>query len=119
MHLKALDIILDRNIYKGYDTILPGQGLNNHQLPFAQTIFAFDVFIQNTDRTNNKPNMMTNGYEMVIYDHELAFGFIFDLFTNPQPWVIRNVDLEWINKHVLLSRIKGKDFDFDGFSKRV
>jgi hypothetical protein len=103
---------------KRFKTIIPTQSLNNHQVPFAQKIFAFDVFIQNNDRRNDKPNMMTDGHEIVIYDHELAFGFILELFKNPQPWVIRDTDLEWINNHVLLSRIKGHEFDFDGFSKR-
>jgi hypothetical protein len=103
---------------KGYNTILSGQDLNNDQLPFAQNIFAFDVVIQNNDRRNDKPNMMTDGHEIVIYDHELAFGFVLELFKNPEPWKIRDSDYEWISKHVLLPKIKGKDFDFEKFSKR-
>ena len=31
---------------------------------------------------------------------------------------IRNSDLEWINKHCLMQKIKGQIFDFDKFSQR-
>ncbi len=37
-----------------HTTLLLKKGLNNHQLPLAQDIFAFDMFIQNPDRTKNK-----------------------------------------------------------------
>lgn len=115
---KSLGFNYGSEYIKGYLTIPISQDLNNHQLVYAQTIFAFDILIQNSDRTTNKPNMITNGNEIVIFDHELAFGFVFDLFENPNPWKIREVDHEWINRHCFLSKIKGKFFDFDEFSNR-
>lgn len=115
---KSLGFNYGSEYIKGYSTIPISQDLNNHQLAFAQTIFVFDVLIQNPDRTNEKPNLMTNGNEIVIFDHELAFGFVFDIFNNPNPWEIRDADYEWINRHCLLPKIKGKAFDFDGFSDR-
>lgn len=100
--------------------IMPvNQQLNSHQLNNAQTIFAFDILIQNSDRRKEKPNTLTNGNEIVILDHELAFGFIFDLFKDPHPWKIKEKDLEWIGLHYLLPKIRHKDFDFDEFSKRL
>jgi hypothetical protein len=54
----------------------------------------------------------------VIYDHELAFSFIMDIFPNPKPWEPRPTDLEWINRHCLLPKIRGKVFDFKEFSDR-
>jgi hypothetical protein len=101
---------------QGFKTILTTEELNSQQLTFAQALFAFDVFIQNPDRTINKPNMMTDGHEIVIYDHELAFSFALDIFPNQQPWVIREVDLEWINRHCILPKIRGKEFDFQSFA---
>ena len=115
---KSLGFNYGSEYIKKYSTILPTQDLNNHQLQYAQTIFAFDVAIQNPDRTNEKPNMITDGTEIVIYDHELAFSFVLDIFTNPKPWEIRQTDLEWINKHCLLPKIKGKGFYFGEFSQR-
>lgn len=101
---------------QSHKTILATQKLNDQQLKYAQSLFAFDVFIQNSDRTPNKPNMMTDGQAIIIFDHELAFGFVFDIFPNQEPWVIRQVDLEWINRHCILPKIKGKEFDFQLFS---
>ncbi|NII25780.1 hypothetical protein HB364_11845 [Pseudoflavitalea sp. X16] len=115
---KSLGLNYGSEYIKRYSTVLPTQDLNNHQLPYAQAIFAFDLAIQNPDRTNEKPNMITDGMEIVIYDHELAFSFIHDIFPNPNPWEIREADLEWVNKHCLLSKIKGKEFDFVEFSQR-
>lgn len=102
-----------------HKTILVNEDLNNHQLPFAQQVFCFDVFIQNSDRTKDKPNMITDGNEIVIFDHELAFGFAMDIFRNPTPWQLRDNDLEWINRHCLLPILKGREFDYAGFSDRL
>lgn len=115
---KSLGLNYSSEYLKKYSTILPSQELNNSQLGYAQTIFAFDVALQNPDRTVEKPNMLTDGTEIVIYDHELAFSFVLDIFANPKPWEIRESDLEWINKHCLLLKIKGKEFDFREFSQR-
>jgi hypothetical protein len=104
---------------KDHSTLIINQSLNNNQLPYAQNIFAFDILIQNTDRRDDKPNMITDGKEIIIFDHELAFGFVFDLFKNPRPWEITARDMEWINNHCLLSKIKGNNFNFDTFSKRL
>ncbi len=115
---KSLGYNFGSKYKKGYNTLITGQPLNNNELVAAQAIFVFDVFVQNSDRTNSKPNMMTNGQEIIIYDHELAFGFIFDTIKNAKPWVVRESDLQWINRHTLLTKIKGKEFDFDEFSRR-
>jgi hypothetical protein len=102
---------------QGYKTILTIEDFNERQLKYAQDLFAFDVFIQNSDRTIKKPNMMTDGNEIVIFDHELAFGFVLDIFQNKQPWIIRDADLEWIKQHCILPKIRGKEFDFQHFSE--
>ena len=104
---------------KDYLIMPVNQVLNNHQLNYAQTIFAFDILIQNSDRRVEKPNMLTNGNEIIILDHELAFGFIFDIIKDTNPWIIKQKDLEWIRLHCLLPKIKHKDFGFDEFSKRL
>ncbi len=115
---KSLGYNYGSEYIKKHTTIIPTQELSNHLLPYAQTIFAFDVTIQNPDRTNEKPNMLSDGTEIVIYDHELAFSFVMDIFPNPKPWELRQADLEWINRHCLLPKIKGKDYDFEEFSNR-
>ncbi len=88
---------------------------------FAQEIFAFDVLIQNLDRTKRKPNMLTNGEEIVALDHEKAFGFSFASFI-PVPfniWEMNNDQKKWIYSHILYPYIKGKKFDFNEFTKKM
>lgn len=104
---------------KNYSTILPTQNLGSSQLNDAQAIFAFDVMVQNPDRTTEKPNMFTNGAELVIFDHELAFSFTLAILKNPKPWELRSSSFQWINKHVLLDKIKGKQFEFEDFSQKL
>jgi hypothetical protein len=113
--VKSLGYNYGSEYLEKYITIIPTRDLNSQQLPYAQTIFAFDVTIQNPDRTILKPNMLTDGTEIVILDHELAFSFAMDIFPNPRAWEIRNSDLEWINRHCLLSKVRGKEFDFQVF----
>tara|TARA_R110001592_G_scaffold107223_2_gene300338 strand:+ start:247 stop:1062 length:816 start_codon:yes stop_codon:yes gene_type:complete len=77
-----------RFIKNGYQTLLPSNSLNTEQLEFAKNIFWFDLLIQNPDRTNTKPNMLTNGKEIVILDHELAYSFIMLIGGDSEPWII-------------------------------
>jgi len=92
------------------------QALPNTLLDSAWEIFAFDVFIQNADRSHEapkKPNLLTNGKELLIFDHEVAFGFVFELSfnRNKEPWNIRDSDKLWIEKHCLFRSLKGNVFD--------
>jgi hypothetical protein len=102
-----------------HTTLLLNKGLNNRQLPLAQDIFAFDMFIQNPDRTNNKPNLLTEGNDMIILDHEIAFGFIFASFITANIWAMKDNDKAWIRDHCLFPHIKGKEFNFEGFSAKL
>lgn len=53
---------------QGYETIPVHQPLSDIELPQAQHIVLFDLLIQNADRRVEKPNLMSNGRELVIYD---------------------------------------------------
>ncbi|MEJ0056019.1 MAG: HipA family kinase [Bacteroidota bacterium] len=99
-----------------FQTFAINQDIPNMLLDSALEIFAFDVLIGNADRSHEppkKPNILTNGKELLIFDHELAFGFIFDLpfVRNKQPWVIRDIDKLWIEKHCLFRSLKGLKFE--------
>lgn len=93
--------------------------LSDKLLPFAQDIFAFDLFIQNTDRNRTKPNMLTNGEEILILDHEIAFGFTFAPFLPAKLWEMQVRDKNWIENHILYPLIKGKEFDYAEFSAKM
>ncbi len=102
-----------------HKTLIINQPLNNHQLLDAQNAFAFDMFIQNSDRTINKPNVLTNGNDIVILDHEIAFGFIFAPFSPSKIWEMNEDGRDWIRNHCLLPLIKGKDYNYDEFSQKM
>jgi hypothetical protein len=107
------------SLYKGdYSTLILNQPLNQSQLSYAQDVFCFDLFIQNSDRTFIKPNMLTNGIDIYALDHEIAFGFIFTPFITPLVWEMQENNKVWIRNHCLLSLIKGERYDFEGFTDR-
>lgn len=95
--------------------------LTQQQEKIAQNIFAFDLLIQNNDRTYEKPNMITDGNQLVILDHELAFGFhmVFSFMRNKEPWKFPEEEMVWVNKHCLLKRLKNKHYELDEFSAKM
>ena len=103
---KSIGLNVGSVYIRGYETIPVYQPLNDIELPHAQHIVLFDLFIQNADRRVEKPNLMSNGQELIIYDHELAFSFIQALFKNPKPYQLREQDRGWIENLFLLSKIK-------------
>jgi hypothetical protein len=100
---------------EGYLSFTQNQPLNDIQIKQAQEIFPFDIFISNPDRRLDKPNMMSNGKKIIIYDHELAFGFILDIIKNPTPWIIGDRDLDWIRRHYFYPVLKKSEHNFDSF----
>ena len=99
----------------GFMQLLQNQKLTESQFEQAIKIFAFDILISNADRNINKPNLLTNGEKIFIFDHELAFGFVRDIIKSPKPWIIRDVDLTWIKSHFFYLILKGSEPNFDNF----
>jgi len=99
----------------GLMEMIYNQDLNSGQYEQAEHIFAFDTFISNVDRRIDKQNMLSDGETILIFDHELAFGFVFDLFQNPTPWIIRDTDREWIQNHFFFFKLKQNRHNFVNF----
>lgn len=78
-------------------------------------IFIFDMFIENTDRRVDKPNMFTNREEVFIYDHETAFSFIYSVIPNSNSWRLSDYDKYVAEGHVLYHFLKGREFVSDDF----
>jgi len=104
---------------KGYVEILNDQTLNEYQVDDAINIFGFDILISNTDRRVDKHNLMSNGQSTIIFDHELAFGFLLFIFPNPEPWNIIGADLEWIKKHVFYKTMIERKPNFEVFVNKL
>jgi hypothetical protein len=101
----------------GYMEFVQNQKLNESQLIAAEQIFAFDIFISNPDRgPQGKQNLLTDGENVIIFDHELAFSFIYDLFyKNPTPWIITENDKNLIKKHYFYTNLRENEHNFDSF----
>lgn len=81
-----------------------------------QKVFIFDVFIENTDRSQGKPNMLTDNKDIVILDHEIAFSFIdLLLYKNDTPWLLNDNDKDLFRKHLFYSFLNGKEFVCEDF----
>jgi hypothetical protein len=85
----------------------------------AQDMVVFDLLLQNPDRTSKKPNMLTNGSELIALDHELAFSFNSILFAPVNLWQQTGELRRWIDDLILLPHVKGKEYDFDELAKRL
>jgi hypothetical protein len=106
---------------KGYYPILRGQSLSETTTLKLVELFAFDVFISNADRRMEKLNFLSNGDDILIFDHELAFGFAMELhfLRNKEPWLIRESDKIWINDNFCYNMIKGNQYDFSTFTNKL
>lgn len=110
------------NEYKtGYVVVLKDQAISAGLESKLVDLYAFDLMISNADRRLEKPNFLTNGDDILIFDHELAFGFTLELpfLRNPEPWTIRQQDMNWIGDNFCYDRMRGKQFDFSGFQQKL
>ena len=101
----------------GFQEILEAQKFSQQMEEVAARIYAFDLFVSNTDRGHQKNNVHTNGEEFLIFDHELSFSHISILsFLRPNtPWVLLDADQGLFRKHVFYKYLKGNERDFTGF----
>lgn len=102
----------------GMIEFVKNQTLTEKQLEEAERIFALDIFISNADRNKNKQNMLTDGEKILIFDHELAFGFVMDIIKNPTPWIISDSDKTWIKNHYFFPVLKQNEPNFDNFVEK-
>jgi hypothetical protein len=83
----------------------------------AAEIFAFDGIIQNPDRRAANPNCFTNGAELVILDHELAFSFLAGILFWKPPW--EGGDLSFLRDHVFFEPLRHTAVNFDRLSGAI
>lgn len=106
---------------EGYSELVNGKvALSNILLEEAKDIFAFDMFISNSDRGAGKPNVLTNGEKFLVYDHELAFSFVMLLpfLRNKTPWILGDAEREMYEKHHFYPYLRNTQIDFHEFTER-
>ncbi|QNE41933.1 hypothetical protein F1C16_20090 (plasmid) [Hymenobacter sp. NBH84] len=100
---------------QGFREFITGQPLTDAEKEQAYLIFAFDVLLNNVDRNATKQNMLTNGQQIMLLDHELGFSFtqVFSFLRSPEPWLLQPNDVSgWIEKHYFFPQLRGQQFDF-------
>lgn len=85
-----------------------GRDLPLHLRQTAAEVFAFDVLIENPDRRRDKPNLLSDGNEMLLLDHEQAFSFLRGVIGWKPTW--SGGSLQHITKHVFFTQLKGREF---------
>jgi hypothetical protein len=100
---------------QGFFEFIRNQHLTAKQFEQAERIFALDIFISNADRNVDKQNMLTDGEKIMIFDHELAFGFVLDIIKNPTPWIIGDAERYWIKNHFFYPALRENEHNFDNF----
>lgn len=82
--------------------------LPNVLMQLAELIYVFDVFIANTDRGHERPNVASNGSSLLIYDHELAFSFLrmLPFLRNTTPWILNEADRDLYEKHFFFKMLR-------------
>ena len=108
-------------LQEGYQEMIPGQAINPELRGKLLDLFALDVLIGNPDRRVDKPNFLTNGKDLLIYDHELAFSFtqVLAFARNPTPWLILPADQEWLTRNFCYQLLKRNNYDFSNFVGRL
>ncbi|MDD5676570.1 MAG: hypothetical protein PHW60_01085 [Kiritimatiellae bacterium] len=95
----------------GYTTWPQERSIPSSLLQDASEIFAFDLLIQNPDRRKDKPNLLRKGDELVIFDHEMAFSFLYNLMPDEYPWDGKGIG--FTKNHIFYDGLKGRDLSWD------
>lgn len=81
--------------------------IRESEMTQAVDIFAFDMLIQNPDRSfqanHGKPNLLSDGEQFFVLDHEKAFSFLFHIGTPMPPWELRG--LPFVKAHLFYSDV--------------
>lgn len=104
---------------EGYLEPMREQTFPEEMIREFSNLFALDIFLGNPDRRVKRPNFLTNGKKILIYDHELAFSFNEMLIKNPSPWLIPDADMAWISENYCFNLLKGRNLDFSIFAARL
>lgn len=88
-----------------------GRDLPLHLRQTAAEILAFDVLIENPDRRREKPNLLSDGKELVLLDHEQAFSFLRGVIGWRPVW--QDGSISHMTRHVFFTQMNGRQSPFN------
>ncbi|NOT63914.1 MAG: hypothetical protein HOP19_27185 [Acidobacteria bacterium] len=99
---------------QGFTNVVPGAFLTTEELTQATLLYAFDLLIQNPDRTARKPNCAFQSQQLIAYDFEMGFSFLLPILGKAAPaW---QVSAHGIGaQHVFHPALQGRDLDWQPF----
>lgn len=87
------------------------------ELSQAAAIYAFDMLVQNPDRTRGrKTNCALRNGNLLAFDFELCFSFTRLLFGAPEPW---KVDAQMSREHLFFLSLRRKTLDWSRFIQNL
>jgi len=98
----------------GYGTWPVGMAIPTTLMQPAADIFCFDALIQNPDRLPNNPNILLQGDEFYVIDHELSFSFIFLIAPEEKPCQVSQ--LQFLKDHLFYRQLTGAHVSFERFA---
>lgn len=116
---KSLGLNVGSLYIDDYRQIVINDNLSEAQKKHAKRIFCFDAFIMNTDRTFEKPNMITDGKNITIFDHEASFSFLKIIGGYDEPWDFDMQDQRVLENHVLYHKLKNSSIPKDYLSEKI
>lgn len=100
----------------GYSTWVATRQVSEELQDVMRQVLAFDVLVCNPDRRCKNPNLMFNGSQISMIDHELALRPGLELFWKA-PWT--NGAVQGLDDHPLYALSKGSVLgDFSDFEKK-
>lgn len=102
-------------MFPGYSVVQPYTVLGQELMGAAAEILAFDVMIQNYDRQLSNPNLLTNGEQLCVIDHESAFS---PVLATPA-FNVESLNLDHYYQHILFHSINKNAVDYHRFEKAV
>lgn len=98
----------------GLANILPGAPLTDDETRQAALLYAFDLLIQNPDRKARKPNCAWRSGQLIAFDFELGFSFLFPLIGKAEPaWQVAAHGIS--ARHVFHPQLQGRQVDWQPF----
>jgi hypothetical protein len=98
---------------QGFAQVIPGTHLTVEELEQAAQLYAFDLLIQNPDRTARKPNCAFRAKQLMAYDFELGFSFLLPVIGLAAPWQVSAHGIS--TTHVFRPGLKEQRIDWQPF----
>ena len=92
--------------------------IGQDQLIQAAYVYAFDLVVQNPDRTSGNPNCALKEGRVYAYDFDQVFSFLFLLGGGlGEPWELSRHQISY--NHIFYNLLRGNDITWSPFVDRI